>query len=76
MTHLPRPTVNGLCTVCGLSEFTLAQDLTEYSPCLWDADSATFVTTYSHEESSMADDAVRFFCAACGEPHAVPEDLP
>lgn len=75
MTHLPSPTVNGLCTVCGQSDFLLAKDMTEYSPCLWDADSGTFATTYGHTEESLGEDAVRFFCAACGEQHMPPDGL-
>lgn len=73
---LPTPTVNGCCTTCGASNFILAQDIVEYSPCEWDADSATFATMYTHSETSAADDAVRFFCQDCGTQHAVPEDLP
>lgn len=75
MTLLPNPTADGRCTNCGTRDFTLAQDNTEYSPCEWDADSATFSTTYGHTEASCADDAVRFFCAACGAQHMPPEGL-
>lgn len=65
---------NGRCTNCGVSDFTLAQDFTEYSSCVWN--NGEFVPTYGHEEESSADDAVRFFCAACGTRHEVPEELP
>ena len=56
--------------------FVLAEDMTEYSPCKWDAKDKTFSTVYGHEEASQADDAVRFYCASCGTGHMVPEGLP
>ena len=75
MTALPNPTANGCCTTCGESDFILAQDRTEYSPCVWDAAEGTFSTTYGHVQDSGAEDAVRFFCAACGTQHMPPDGL-
>ena len=72
----PNPTADGCCTKCGDCAFVLAEDMTEYSPCKWDAKDKTFSTVYGHEEASQADDAVRFYCASCGTGHMVPEGLP
>lgn len=66
---LPAP----VCTKCGACDFTLAVDKTDYSPCEWDG--TKFVAKYVDTQASDADDAVRFFCASCGEPRAVPEEL-
>lgn len=72
---LQRKPINGACGCCGASDFSLAEDRTEYSSCEWDAETKTFESTYSSTESSVADDAVRFFCTNCGAQHEVPEEL-
>lgn len=61
------------CTACGAAHMMLARDFTEYSPCCFE-DGAWHVA-YGHIEPSAADDAVRFFCDSCGEPHDVPTEL-
>lgn len=68
-------TINGKCSACGGESLTLAKDTTAYSPCTWDTVHGAFTADYSHTEESSADDAVRFFCADCGEYHAVPREL-
>lgn len=73
--NLPNPTADGKCTQCGDSDFLLAKEIIEYSPCVWDEKSRTFSTVYGHTEDSGADDAVRFFCTSCGEYHMPPEGL-
>jgi hypothetical protein len=72
---LPNPTAHGRCTTCGESDFTLAKDMTEYSPCVWNAENRTFSTVYGHMQESAADDAVRFFCTECGTQHMPPEGI-
>ena len=72
---LPAPQPDGTCTACNISDFTLAQDKTAYSPCEWDAQSKTFSTKYGHTRDNDEENAVRFFCANCGERHMVPEGL-
>lgn len=73
MPTLPTP-VNGLCTACGKADFILSQDIVEVSPCVWNGEE--WATSYTNEEESTADDAIRFYCQACGTHHVVPEDLP
>ena len=70
MTY-PTP-IDGRCTACGSESMTLAEDQTVYSPCEFDG---TWTRRFSDVQASEMDDAVRFFCADCGEPHAVPEEL-
>lgn len=62
---------NGLCTNCGSSDMTLAEDKTDYSPCEWK--DGEWVRSYTHEQYDNSVTAVRFFCASCGTPHTVPE---
>ena len=73
--NLPNPKPDGTCTNCKDSNFVLAEDFTEYSPCKWDKDTKTFSTVYGGKEPSIADDAVRFSCAGCGTRHMVPEGV-
>jgi hypothetical protein len=75
MTTLLKP-INGTCANCGASDFTLAEDRTEYSKTEWNAETKKFESTYYSNEASGAEDAVRFFCANCGARHKLPEELP
>ena len=75
MKTLPNPTEDGRCTNCGVSDFILAEDHTEYSPCEFDREAKTFSTTYGHTQESEAENAVRFYCANCGTPHMRPDGL-
>ena len=68
--------IDGACGCCGASDFSLAEDRTEYSSCEWDAETKKFESTYSSNQTSGAEDSVRFFCTACGAGHQVPEELP
>ena len=63
------------CYKCGQSDFTFARDYTAYSPCEYDEESGKWVAKYEETQPSDAEDAVRFFCAACGTNHEVPKDL-
>lgn len=74
MPHPLPKLVNNLCSKCGSNEMMLAQDYIEYSPC--EFENGQWTATYSHEEESLAENAVRFYCARCGQPHVVPEELP
>jgi hypothetical protein len=74
MTTLLKP-VDGNCANCGASNFFLAQDKTEYSPCEYDEADGTFFTTYRDTQNSEAENSVRFFCTSCGAQHEVPEGL-
>jgi hypothetical protein len=62
------------CTNCGVSDFSLARDSTDYSTCDWDTEAKLFRATHINTENSSAEDAVRFFCASCGTQHPVPEE--
>lgn len=65
---------NGKCSNCGVSEnMILARDKTVYSPCTYSK--GKWHPQYDNTEDSVADDAVRFYCASCGTPHQVPEEL-
>lgn len=68
--------VNNRCCKCGSQSLTLAEDSTTYSPCEYDEASGKWNALYRDTEPSSADDAVRFFCADCGEQHEVPKGLP
>lgn len=69
----PDTTPAGCCTNCGSTDMTLAVDRTTYSGCVFT--DGQWKTTYETTQDSCADDAVRFFCNACGAPHNVPKDL-
>lgn len=66
--------INNACSKCGGTSLTLSRDYTKYSPCEYDPEQG-WVPSYAHEQASVAEDAVRFFCADCGEYHAMPKEL-
>lgn len=64
------------CKTCGSDkDMILAVDKTDYSPCRLDPKTGKWKPWYAHTEDSAADNAVRFYCAACGTQHDVPEEL-
>lgn len=67
------PVVGGVCASCGGDDFMLAEDFTKYTPCAYNGEK--FEPTYTDDQASDADDAVRFFCANCGTRHIVPKEL-
>ena len=67
--------INGNCANCGASDFILAEDRTDYSPCEYDEDAGTFFATHTDTQNSGAEDSVRFFCTSCGAQHEVPKEL-
>ena len=74
MSKLPEP-IDGKCAVCGDSDFLLAEDHTDYSNVEWDAETKKFESTYANNETSGAENAIRFYCTTCGAGHQVPEEL-
>lgn len=66
-------TIDGRCSNCGAGTLTLAEDQTDYSWCSYE--DGEWTQTYSDQQASTADDAVRFFCPDCGTQHAVPTEL-
>lgn len=74
MTTLLKP-VDGACAKCGDNDFILAEDRTDYSTTEWNAETKKFESTYANNETSLAEDAIRFFCTTCGSGHEVPEEL-
>lgn len=65
---------NGKCSNCGSDSLTLAEDYTDYSPCECGPDGKWF-KVYTNAQTDESENAVRFFCADCGTPHKVPEEL-
>lgn len=63
----------GNCKACGAADLVLAVDVTEYRAATW-TDGA-WVLGETYRQAIDAPDAVRVFCASCGEPHEVPEGL-
>lgn len=61
------------CSACGSNDLLLARDKTAYSEL--EVQDGKLVAAYSHEEWSEADDAVRVYCAKCGEYFEVPDHL-
>jgi len=65
--------IDNKCSACGGADLLLAKDTVSYSPVT--VQDGKLVASYSHDEPSTADDAVRLFCTACGEYFEVPEEL-
>jgi len=66
-------TAAGACAECGGTSFVLAEDVTYYTPIERTADGQW--AAGAQDEQRDGEDTVRFFCAACGAGHAVPEEL-
>lgn len=69
---LPEVTKEG-CTHCGKTKFLLAEDITDYSS--YEHDAGHWVYGYKNSQKSGAEKSVRFYCAACGTDHKVPEGI-
>ena len=65
---LPAAT-DGKCSKCGSPDMLLAEDRTFYSTVEFEG--GEWVEGCVTEEASSAEDAVRFFCTACGAYHAM-----
>jgi hypothetical protein len=73
MKTLPTPNADGSCTNCGHGDFIFARELTEYSPC--EFEDGKFTPKYADLQESGTEEAVRFYCEACGTCHQVPKEL-
>lgn len=69
---LPK-TIDGACSKCGEHDMLLARDKTMYAPCEYE--SGEWVPQSESSEESEDEDAVRFYCVACGERHQIPKEL-
>ena len=71
---LPSVTLDGKCSNCGGESFTHVEDRSVYTTPVWDAEAKKWRTTsYVNDVQAESDEAMRFFCDACGTYHAVPD---
>lgn len=73
--HLPAVPTDGECATCGCSFFTLAKDMTAYTPGIYFVDGKPVNEGSTDVQDGGAEESVRLFCTGCGERYAVPEEL-